>query len=216
MDVARFTLVALLAYAVLACIGYLRNIGRPRGHPDHEVARFLAAQGWSDLATNAVLFLVAVGALRGRSMLVAWLFGTALAVQGAVYTWRWWLSRRMPRSRKSGITNKRGKGEGMRFKIDPEVIRLVVMITAGVQAMTAVLTGTDALPDVALVWVVALGAFLQGVSAAYAQGQQTEPPHGMITEDYARADVGRAEMVTASGREPDPSWRPDTRPEASG
>lgn len=99
----------------------------------------------------------------------------------------------------------------MRFKIDPEVIRLIVMVTAGIQTMTAVLTGTHAIPDAALVWVVAVGAFLQGMSVAYQQGVQTEPPHGMITEEYARVDAARVDAVTMPDQ-PKGSVTTDLRP----
>lgn len=74
----------------------------------------------------------------------------------------------------------------MRFKIDPEVIRFVQAITAAVQGMAAVLTGTDAITPTALVWIVAVGAMLQGFGAFYVQGVNTNPPEGMLTEERAK------------------------------
>lgn len=87
----RLLFVVLFAYAVLACAIYLYNIGRPGEHTDADVARFLVAQGWADLVTNGVLLLASLGALHG--LVIVWLFAVALVVQGAVYTWRLWLSR---------------------------------------------------------------------------------------------------------------------------
>lgn len=95
----------------------------------------------------------------------------------------------------------------MKIKIDPETIRLVQAIAAGLQAVTAVLTGVDALPPVVLVVVVVVGTFLQATSAAYTQGVQTEPPHGMITEDYARNDAAPA-VEPAKGRATWPAVEP--------
>lgn len=70
--------------------------------------------------------------------------------------------------------------------MDPELIRLVQAVTAAVQAMAAVLTGTDAISPTALVWIVAVGAMLQGFGAFYVQGVNTNPPEGMLTEERAK------------------------------
>lgn len=206
--------VLMLAYCVLASFAFVIRIGRPRNHRDPLMAWFLLAMGWSSVFVNGTLALSVAHLLAG-----GWLtnlVGTAvLTVEASVLTWRLVLSWRVAeaRSRKTDIKTKRGKVGGMRFKIDPEVIRLVQMITAGLMAMTAVLTGTDALPEQALVWVVAAGAFLTGFSAAYAQGQQTEPPHGMITEEFAKGTdpAVMQTIATSAGREPAPGWVPDTR-----
>lgn len=98
----------------------------------------------------------------------------------------------------------------MKIKVDPETIRLVQAIAAGLQAVTAVLTGVDALPPVVLVVVVVVGTFLQATSAAYTQGVQTEPSHGMITEELAKStDPAVMQGIAASaGREPWPAVEP--------
>lgn len=223
MTPTRAVLVFLLAYAVLATAGFLRNIGRPARHGDVDVARFLVAQGWADLATNGVLLAALVQALHGR--VAVWLYATALVVQGGVYTWRWWITRRGARSRKTDIANTRGKVGNMRFKISPEMIRLIAIVAAGVQAFTAVLTGTDVVSSKVLVIIVAAGAFLQATAAAYSQGVQTNPPEGMLTEERARElSVAAAPPAgtTPEGwrapvppeREPVAEWTPDTRPAA--
>src|SRR5262245_63101297 len=85
----------------------------------------------------------------------------------------------------------------MRLKIDPEIVRFVVAITAGLQGLSAVLTGTDVMGPKALVVVVAVTAFLQGWAAAYAQGVQTEPAHGMLTEESSRTMATRSEEHTS-------------------
>lgn len=93
----RTLFIVIFGYAVLMCVIYLYRIGRPSAHDDRDVARFLAAQGWADLTTNGVLLLASARALHGH--VATGLFVAALTVQGAVYTWRLWLSRGMPRGK---------------------------------------------------------------------------------------------------------------------
>ena len=94
----------------------------------------------------------------------------------------------------------------MRFKIDPEVIRFVQGITAAVQGMAAVLTGTDAISKNALVWIVAVGAMLQGFSAFYMQGVNTNPPAGMLTEERAK-ELSEPDESTPDAPMPAPEGR---------
>lgn len=206
--------VVVLAYCVLASFVFVVRVGRPRDHRDPTMAWFLLAMGWSSVLVNLTLALGIAHLLSG-GWVSAVIGSTVITAEACVLTWRLVLSWRIAdvRSRKTDTKVKRDKVGGMRFKIDPEVIRLVVMITAGIQAMTAVLTGTDALPDRAFVWVVAVGAFLQGIAAAYAQGVQTEPAHGMLTEEYSKqTDPAVMQTIaTSAGREPAPGWVPDTR-----
>lgn len=77
----------------------------------------------------------------------------------------------------------------MRVKIDPEVVRLVVAVTAFIQMFATGLLTVHGIPDWIPGVLIALGAALQAMCAAYTQGIQTEPPHGMITEEYAKKDV---------------------------
>jgi len=80
----------------------------------------------------------------------------------------------------------------MMIKVSPEVIRLTLAITAGLQLFASMLTGTDVLPASALVVIVALSASLQAMCAAYNQGVQTNPPPGMLTEERAKELAGPA------------------------
>jgi len=61
----------------------------------------------------------------------------------------------------------------MRFKIDPEVVRLIAMIAAFVQIVGATLAANDVIPKAPVLVLVAIGAGLQGALIAYAQGVQT-------------------------------------------
>lgn len=94
-------LVLLATYAATFCAVFLWQLGNPRAYEtraERATARFLAANGASDFTTNVVVLLVLVGALRGRGG--AWALAVALVVEGAFYTWRVWLGRRIPRPTK--------------------------------------------------------------------------------------------------------------------
>jgi hypothetical protein len=92
----------------------------------------------------------------------------------------------------------------MMVKVSPEVIRITLAVTAGLQLFASMLTGTDILPGSALVVIVALSAALQAMCAAYGQGVQTNPPPGMLTEERAKdlqtppAPPATPETTTAS------------------
>lgn len=73
----------------------------------------------------------------------------------------------------------------MRFKINPEAVRLAQAVTAFIQLLGAGLTGTDVLPKNALVLIVVIGSALAGALTLYSQGMQTNPPDGMLTEERA-------------------------------
>jgi len=89
----------------------------------------------------------------------------------------------------------------MMFKVDPEVIRFVQAVTAAVQGLAAVLTGTDAITPTALIWIVAVGAMLQGFAAFYTQGVNTNPPEGMLTEERAK-ELSAPNPPTPDAEEP--------------
>jgi len=94
----RDALVALAAYAATFCAVFLWQLGNPRAYAtraERATVWFLAANGASDLTTNVVVLLVLVGALHGRAG--AWGLLCALVVEGAFYTWRVWLGRKVPR-----------------------------------------------------------------------------------------------------------------------
>lgn len=61
----------------------------------------------------------------------------------------------------------------MRFKIDPEIIRLIASIAAAVQLFASLLTGTDVLPVKVLIVMSAATAAVAGWCAAYSQGVRT-------------------------------------------
>lgn len=63
----------------------------------------------------------------------------------------------------------------MRFKIDPEIVRLIAMVTGFVQMLGATLAASRALPDRPVLIIIAVGAGLQAALAAYAQGVHTDP-----------------------------------------
>ncbi len=99
----------------------------------------------------------------------------------------------------------------MMVKVNPEVARILVAVTAFVQALGAGFTGAEVLPERALIVLVVVGGALQLALATYLQGVQTEPPHGMVTEEAARD----AEAVAPKGTEP-PLSAPQAAPYASG
>ena len=104
----------------------------------------------------------------------------------------------------------------MMIKVSPEVIRLTLAVTAGLQLFASMLTGTDVLPASALVVIVALSASLQAMCAAYNQGVQTNPPPGMLTEERAKELAGPApEVVTATVPFVAPGWPPASIDEAT-
>lgn len=75
----------------------------------------------------------------------------------------------------------------MRFKINPEVVRLIAMITAFVQTVggSLALAAPDVLSPVVALVLMAIGGGLAAALAAYQQGTQTNPPEGMLTEERA-------------------------------
>jgi uncharacterized membrane protein YciS (DUF1049 family) len=169
---------ALVIYAVTFCVIFLVQLGMPSRYPDRSVARFLVANAASDLSTLAVALLIVLGLARGD--VAGSLFVVALLVQGSFYTYRVRISRgmikkKLPKARRS-----------MMVKVSPEVIRITLAVTAGLQLFASMLTGTDILPGSALVVIVALSAALQAMCAAYGQGVQTNPPTGMLTEERAK------------------------------
>jgi len=70
----------------------------------------------------------------------------------------------------------------VRFRIDPEVVRLVAMLTAFVQVVGASLAASNAIPEAPALVLMAIGAGLQGALAAYAQGVQTPTPPQPVSE----------------------------------
>jgi uncharacterized membrane protein YciS (DUF1049 family) len=181
---------ALVIYAVTFCVIFLVQLGMPSRYPDRSVARFLVANAASDLSTLAVALLIVLGLARGD--VAGSLFVVALLVQGSFYTYRVRISRgmikkKLPKARRS-----------MMVKVSPEVIRITLAVTAGLQLFASMLTGTDILPGSALVVIVALSAALQAMCAAYGQGVQTNPPTGMLTEERAK----ELDAPTAGATEP--------------
>jgi hypothetical protein len=174
----RALIVVLVLYALAFCAIFLVQVGRPRRYPDPEVARFLSVNAASDLTTLTVALLIVLGLAHGG--VAGYLFAAALVVQGAFYTYRALLGRMMTRKK---LPKAR---RSMMVKVSPEVIRITLAVTAGLQLFASMLTGTDVLPGSALVVIVALSASLQAMCAAYGQGVQTNPPTGMLTEERAK------------------------------
>lgn len=93
----------------------------------------------------------------------------------------------------------------MKFKISPEVVRLIAMITAFVQTVGAslALAAPGTVSATVVLVFVAIGGGLQAALVAYGQGIQTNPPEGMITEERA------AELTTQDAdTEPTPRFVP--------
>lgn len=63
----------------------------------------------------------------------------------------------------------------MRFKIDPEIVRLVAAITAGVQALGTMAGLTDVIGPKFAFAIVGLGVMLQAMLLSYSQGHATDP-----------------------------------------
>lgn len=93
----------------------------------------------------------------------------------------------------------------MRFKVDPEVVRLAQAVTAFIQLLGAGLTGTDVLPKNALVLIVVIGSALAGALTLYSQGIQTNPPQGMVTEERA-AEITQERELPAAETDPAPAY----------
>ena len=87
----------------------------------------------------------------------------------------------------------------MKFKISPEVVRMIAMITAFVQTVgaTLALAAPGTVSATLILVIVAIGGGLQAALASYSQGTQTNPPAGMLTEERA------AELT-----DPDPDTEP--------
>lgn len=92
----------------------------------------------------------------------------------------------------------------MRVKVSPETIRIAQAVTAFVQLLGAGLTGTDVLPEKALVLLVVIGSALAGALALYSQGIQTNPPEGMITEERAAELTQERELPPSDMETPTP------------
>jgi hypothetical protein len=75
----------------------------------------------------------------------------------------------------------------VKFKINPEIVRLVTMVTAFFQAVGAALAlaAPGAVPATLVLVFVVIGGGLQAALASYSQGMQTNPPEGMLTEERA-------------------------------
>lgn len=87
----------------------------------------------------------------------------------------------------------------VKFKISPEVVRLVAMITAFVQTVGAslALAAPGAISATVVLVLVAVGGGLQAALASYAQGMQTNPPEGMLTEERAAELTQERELSDA-------------------
>ena len=92
----------------------------------------------------------------------------------------------------------------MKFKINPEVVRLITMITAFVQTVgaTLALAAPGAVPTTLVLVVVTVGGGLQAALASYSQGMQTNPPEGMLTEERAAELDGQEPARYETGRAP--------------
>ena len=61
----------------------------------------------------------------------------------------------------------------MRFKLDPELVRLIAAITAAIQVLGATLAAAHTIPSTPVLIIVAVGSALQAALATYSQGHAT-------------------------------------------
>lgn len=93
----------------------------------------------------------------------------------------------------------------VKVKVSPEVVRIAQAVIAFVQLLGAGLTGTDVLPEKALVLLVVIGSALAGAMTLYSQGIQTNPPEGMVTEERA-AEITQERELPVAETSPAPAY----------